>query len=88
MGAAEDKLDLPGWVLLAFEANRRGFRNTAAFRRFCRKNSIPVRKNGRMEIVCPAEVDAAVLKMLQPSNDPLRLAAEASVAKAIASRHN
>ena len=51
----------PAWVLLKHEAAARGFRNALSFRRWCKRNGVPVTKTGRLETVCPADVDAAVL---------------------------
>jgi hypothetical protein len=51
---------LPQWVLLAHEARVRGFRNALAFRRWCRRRGVPIRTDGKLRWVSPAEVDKAV----------------------------
>lgn len=85
MGAEpKDDRDIrPGWVLLPTEAKHRGFKSTLSFRRWCKRNGVPIRRSGRLEVVCPAEVDAIILRMKQPSNDPIRMAAEASVTRSL-----
>lgn len=47
-------------VLLPLEAKLRGFRNRLSFRRWCHRRGVPIRRDGRFEWVCPADVDAAV----------------------------
>jgi len=68
----------PAWVLLAAEGKERGFKNALAFRRWCKRNGVEIRYSGRMEVVVPSEIDAAVLGKSDDSND-LRRAAMQSV---------
>lgn len=59
-------LDTPAWVLLALEAKARGFRNALALRRWCRRRSIPLRKDGKMLWVRRADIDAAIEALAAP----------------------
>lgn len=97
MSAETPPIARPGWVLLKLEAWERGFRrrnaageqvpNVLAFRRWCRRNGVPIRKTGKLETVCPADVDRAVLgDAPAPANDLASLAA-ASVARSIGGTH-
>ena len=94
--ATTTMLPRPAWVLLRAEAWERGFRrrdkrtgelvpNVLSFRRWCRRNHVPIRKTGRMELVCPADVDRAVLEAPAPGRLPIELvtAAQASVARSL-----
>ncbi len=58
---------LPRHVLLAVEARARGFRNALAFRRWCRRRGVPIRADGKLRWVSPAEVDKAIARI---SADP------------------
>lgn len=57
MGAEAASSD---WVLLPLEAERGGFRNPRAFRRWCQSHSVPIRKDGRREWVRHCDVQAAI----------------------------
>lgn len=60
----------PAWVLIRREAKLRGFKNAISFRRWCRRNKVPVYKTGRLCAVCPAEVDVAIKR--GEVSEPLR----------------
>jgi hypothetical protein len=68
-GAGEISTAQPAWVLLPGEAARRGFRNALAFRRFCKRNGVPIHRNGRLEGVCPSDVDEAMLGVPPPPSN-------------------
>lgn len=50
----------PRWVLLSEEARVRGFRNALAFKRWCVKQRVALKLDGRRLWVSPVEVDRAV----------------------------
>lgn len=50
----------PAWVLLPEEARARGFKNALAFKRWCRRHRVAIRRDGRMLWVRPEDVDIAV----------------------------
>ena len=70
--------DGPVWVLLPVQAKVRGFRNTLAFRRWCRSHGVPIHKDGRREWIGVADVDRAI-GMLAGGADPIVAAARAAV---------
>lgn len=61
---------VPMWVLLHVEGARRGFRNALAFRRWCRGRGIPVRRDGKMLWVSPADIDRAIEALPAPAAAP------------------
>lgn len=63
---------VPRWVLLSEEARVRGFRNALAFKRWCVKRRVALKRDGRRLWVSPGEVDRAVEGL------PVRPGADAS----------
>jgi len=55
--------DAPYLVLLPFEAKARGFKNTLAFRRWCRRHGVGVHNDGRLQWVDRREVDAVIVEL-------------------------
>lgn len=60
----------PTWVLIPEEARVRGFKNALAFRRWCRRRQVALRRDGKMLWVRPADVDAAVGGLPVQSTSP------------------
>ncbi len=50
----------PQWVLLPEEARLRGFKNALAFKRWCFRHDVPMRRDGRRLWVRSDDVDLAV----------------------------
>lgn len=67
----------PRFVLLHEEARLRGFKNALAFRRWCAKRDVVLRRDGKKIWVAPSDVDRAVERI------PPR-GTESSVASAVA----
>jgi len=68
-GAAASLVFPPRWVLLREEGRQRGFKNTLAFRRWCRRHDVPIRTDGRFQWVASSDVDAVVAR-LSPQGTP------------------
>lgn len=51
------------FVLLLLEARARGFKSTLAFRRWCNKREVPIRKDGKRQWIDPSDVDRAILSL-------------------------
>ena len=60
------RLETPAWVLLRLEAHARGFKSPLGFRRWCRRHSIPILRDGRMLWIRRADIDAALERMQAP----------------------
>lgn len=56
-------ITVPRWVLLGEEAELRGFRNALAFKRWCLKRSVPMKRDGRKLWVSPGDVDRAIAEL-------------------------
>jgi hypothetical protein len=56
------------WVLLPEEARVRGFRNALAFKRWCFRNGVAIRRDGRKSWVRSEDVDRAVSGMPMRGN--------------------
>jgi hypothetical protein len=85
-GAANDA---PRWRTLAAEAERRGFPSPRALRDWCRAAGVPVRGAGKHQVVCVADLDAALERVpeaarAEPSPRPKRPAASMDSALASA----
>lgn len=50
----------PTWVLLREEARVRGFRNALAFKRWCVRHAVVIRRDTKMLWVRPVDVDRVV----------------------------
>lgn len=50
----------PAWVLLREEARVRGFRNALAFKRWCVRHAVLIRRDTKMLWVRPEDVDRVV----------------------------
>lgn len=69
------QLPLPAAVLLHVEAAQRGFKNALAFRRWCRKHHVPVRRDGHRLWVKRGDVDRAIEALVvsaEAGNDDVR----------------
>lgn len=66
----------PRYVLLAEEARVRGFRNALAFKRWCVRRQVVLRRDGKRLWVAPADVDRAVEGLPARSTEPAVLAAK------------
>lgn len=64
-------------MLLPAEAKARGFKNTLAFRRWCRRRGVAVVNDGRLQWVDRAQVDAALERIAAEGDAPA--SAEAAV---------
>lgn len=53
----------PRWRTLASEARRRGFPTARALRDWCRAAGVTVRGAGKHQVVCVADLDAALERM-------------------------
>jgi hypothetical protein len=78
-----DRVEIRDHVLLSLESKARGFKNTLAFRRFCRREGIPIHVTGRKEWVRPSDVDAVITR-----STATHVPNSANVAHAVASLMN
>lgn len=65
LGAVPPAGATPAWVLLPAEAKARGFKNALAFRRWCRRHGVLVRRDegGRMQWVNRRDIDRAIERL-------------------------
>jgi hypothetical protein len=59
----------PEYVLVNYEARRRGFRNSLALRRFCLRARVSFTKIGKMLFVRPRDLDEAIARGGSPRRD-------------------
>ena len=59
----------PEYVLVPYEARRRGFKNTLALVRFCRRIDVTFKKVGKKQFVRPRDLDEAIARGNSPRKD-------------------
>ena len=59
----------PEYVRLPYEARRRGFKNTLALARFCRRIEVTFKKVGKKQFVRPRDLDEAIARGNSPRKD-------------------
>lgn len=59
----------PEYVLVSYEARRRGFRNTLALVRFSRRVDVTFKKVGKKQFVRPRDLDEAIARGGSPRRD-------------------
>lgn len=59
----------PEYVLVPYEARRRGFKNTLALARFCRRVDVSFKKVGKKQFVRPRDLDEAIARGSCPRQD-------------------
>ena len=59
----------PEYVLVPYEARRRGFKNTLALARFCRRIDVTFKKVGKKQFVRPRDLDEAIARGNSPRKD-------------------
>lgn len=69
----------PRYVLLVEEARLRGFRNALAFKRWCVRRQVSLKRDGKKLWVAPADVDRAVDGLPTRSAEPAVLSAVAAI---------
>ena len=65
----------PRYVLLHEEARLRGFRNALAFKRWCVKRDVVLKRDGRKLWVAPTDVDRAVERLPARAIEPAVMSA-------------
>ena len=61
----------PEYVLVPYEARRRGFKNTLALARFCRRIEVTFKKVGKKQFVRPRDLDEAIARGNSPRQDDM-----------------
>lgn len=60
LAAEPSAVSVREWVLLPEEARVRGFRNALAFKRWCVRRAVVLKRDGKKLWVAPSDVDRAV----------------------------
>lgn len=71
--------DVPTWVLLHIEATARGFRNALAFKRWCIRREVVIKRDGKRLWVAPSDVDRAVERLPSRAVEPSVMSAVAAI---------
>ncbi|MFO0652327.1 MAG: hypothetical protein U0326_39275 [Polyangiales bacterium] len=70
---------MPTWVLLHIEATARGFRNALAFKRWCIRREVVIKRDGKRLWVAPSDVDRAVERLPSRAVEPSVMSAVAAI---------